>query len=551
MDSYREKPFAVFLGLLVGLAALARGAHDMWAASLVYLLVLSAGIVLVFIRAWPKKSPGLYHGFKFPLLFIAVVLTLSTSQSINPAESRLASMDGLAGIALFLISIDVFRSDESLKPLVKFVSPILWVQAVACVAQIWMAPGFPEKFGTLKNANIMVAYLLFWMPVLVRSAFPSWPSFRPVNYYALSGLLSGFLSLGFSQSSSGWMCLLVGIFLLLIPSRLTGVLRRRWKAVAAAALLVMVLMGFHLWQKLSHPYVPVPGALPRESTARLSWWASGIEMFNDHVWLGVGPGNFPSAYLAYKVGTHQNTLYAHSLVVTTLAETGLLGAAAIFSFFLLWLVRVASHGKRIGPRFPFAAGLASFLLFSLINISTEYLVNLMVLWIFLGVVAAPIMGEKWKPRRVFVILIGVLGFSVVPHVVSPFMASQNIATAEGELASGDMDSALRHFSKAAELDPKASEAFRGRARALYVRYQLGRQPADLEEAIKRQREAVALNKLSGSLWYELGCYLKEGGRTAEAVEALGTACAYHRTNTVFQAELSALQQEKGSHAGHR
>jgi len=70
------KPFWGIFGILVVFGALARGAHDLWAATLVYLLVLCSGLAYLLRTHLPKKSPGVYIGFGVPLLALVVPLLL-------------------------------------------------------------------------------------------------------------------------------------------------------------------------------------------------------------------------------------------------------------------------------------------------------------------------------------------------------------------------------------------------------------------------------------------------------------------------------------------
>lgn len=68
---------------------------------------------------------------------------------------------------------------------------------------------------------------------------------------------------------------------------------------------------------------------------RLGHWQAGADMFSDHPWLGVGIGNYTSAYAAYARPHFYGALgHAHDIYLNFLAETGIIGASA---FILLWL----------------------------------------------------------------------------------------------------------------------------------------------------------------------------------------------------------------------
>jgi O-antigen ligase len=80
---------------------------------------------------------------------------------------------------------------------------------------------------------------------------------------------------------------------------------------------------------------------------RLAHWQAAREMWHDHLWVGVGFGNYAVAYPAYAAGRWLDPLgHAHNYFLNIGAETGLIGIISylifwIFSFGLLW--RVIQH----------------------------------------------------------------------------------------------------------------------------------------------------------------------------------------------------------------
>ncbi len=76
---------------------------------------------------------------------------------------------------------------------------------------------------------------------------------------------------------------------------------------------------------------------------RLAQWWAAWGMFRDHPWLGVGIGNYATAYPAYALPPWYLSLgHAHNYYLNAAAETGLIGLAAYLTAGLatiLWLVR--------------------------------------------------------------------------------------------------------------------------------------------------------------------------------------------------------------------
>ena len=72
---------------------------------------------------------------------------------------------------------------------------------------------------------------------------------------------------------------------------------------------------------------------------RLAHWQAAVTMAEEHPWLGVGLGNYATAYPAVRLLNWPNALgHAHNIYLNALAETGLVGLAA---YVLLWAWVVA------------------------------------------------------------------------------------------------------------------------------------------------------------------------------------------------------------------
>jgi O-antigen ligase len=77
-----------------------------------------------------------------------------------------------------------------------------------------------------------------------------------------------------------------------------------------------------------------------------------VQMFSNHPVFGVGTGNYPVRYLDYSqqigLDPRAEKRHPHNLYLEALAETGLVGAAAMF--ILLWLaIRGAWRARSVLP----------------------------------------------------------------------------------------------------------------------------------------------------------------------------------------------------------
>jgi O-antigen ligase len=83
---------------------------------------------------------------------------------------------------------------------------------------------------------------------------------------------------------------------------------------------------------------------------RLAHWKAAIDMWRDHLWLGVGFGNYPVVYPVYAIGRWLNPLgHAHNYYLNVGAETGLVGFLAyglfwLAAFVLGWMAARRSTG---------------------------------------------------------------------------------------------------------------------------------------------------------------------------------------------------------------
>jgi len=521
MNSARA--FAWALSLLVVFCALASGAHDLWAATLAHLAALGLLASMLFKRCWGEDAPGLSPKTLLAAAIVLGALTLSFLQSVHPEESRLALWDWAAAVAVFLTALHLFAEERPLRDILSIAAPLAVLECAVILYQhgvFAQKPDVPQGLkplffyvislqvpGTLVNSSVATAFLLLWTPVFVSQALQErakdgrWPRLWTA---AGLGAVWGILAL---NSNWGLVCLAAGAPLMAGPRPVFDWIRLRPRLAAASSVTALLALGALLAWKFGHAHNmnahPLP---PGETTRRLYWWASGLKMFLDHPWLGVGLGNFPSAYLAYKVGNVQNTLYPHNVIVELLAETGILTSACLAAVLLWGLSKLSGAWKAVEPRWPFLLGLLMFALFGTVGLSIEYLVNLLVCGLFLGIAAAPAVKTLWRPRRSVLVVFAALCVFSLPFQIAPFLADRTCVDARGLLQAGDAASATRRFASAAKLDPLSCEARRGLAQALYRLHLLSGRAQDLEAAVAQQKKAIQLNRLQGSLRYELGGY---------------------------------------------
>jgi O-antigen ligase/polysaccharide polymerase Wzy-like membrane protein len=127
-------------------------------------------------------------------------------------------------------------------------------------------------------------------------------------------------------------------------------------------------------------------AMPRP--ARIQYWLAAWAMLRDFPVLGVGPDNFRLRFSEYTgaeeshIGTH-----AHSVYLESLADSGVLGFAALCGFLigLLWYVSRGLTADRYWPwRGALLASLVAWLVHGLVDDFERFLPTHLAFWIVVG-----------------------------------------------------------------------------------------------------------------------------------------------------------------------
>lgn len=520
------------LAILLIFAVLAHGAQDLWAATVVYAMVLLITVIFLFIQSEPGQ-PGLSFQGLLTSLLVLVAFYYSYRTSIRPEESYLELTDWTFSLLLMLVAVDVFRSDSALTSFLRLVPMVFLVQAPLEIYQRIKWPPI-ESQGTMLNANFNAAFHLLWIPVVIHFWRQHRQSGRlPIYWSLIMGAMAINLLLG--GSASVVLLLMAASPYLLYEKRTLEVLQKHKRVAWAATLLAVLIMGSVLWYKLSVLYRWTYVGPYMKPTSRITWWASGIQMFKENFWRGLGPGCYGSAYLAYKIGTGQNTLYAHSFPVTLLAETGLLGFISVLVLFGSWAFRFGRAAFGDEKRSPFLVGLMLMTAFSLFNINFELLSNLMAFTLGMAIVASAKPARSWSVRK-SVSLVGTgLAVWALINLLPPFLSSQAWVSGDEYLKEGKIKEAEQAYLSAKELDARPSAPYQRMA-------QIRSHEKRFIEAAVEQRGAIHRDRYNAQLWHELGIYLEGAGDLEGATQAARRAFLLNHTNAEFQANVERLQK---------
>ena len=177
------------------------------------------------------------------------------------------------------------------------------------------AIGHGRAIGTFILPGELAGYLIVFLPVMFALARLTTDRRLRVTAWCALGIGAAAFVLTFSRA--GWMGLAAAIAFYAVFS---GRIRRRYAPLILLGGLAAVLVVFNAHHN------------PAENYTRLSIWQAGIEIARRFPLTGVGPFDFARIYPLVRLPDGDaEAFHAHSFLLTTFAETGLLGMAAVIA----------------------------------------------------------------------------------------------------------------------------------------------------------------------------------------------------------------------------
>lgn len=441
---------AGLVGTIVASGLLLRGAWDLWAQSLVALMLLGASALWLCARLASGWLPRPDSKLLAWAVTLAVLSGLSVWASGVPAYARPAWAAGAVGLALFpLVSLLDSEGRARVEKLLRLTG---WVLILLGAYQHFHGESRPA--ATFLNQNVFAGAILLLLPVAAR-----------VEDWALAaGLL---LCLWWTRSVGAWL----GLSLALIIHR---------RSVGPVAFWLGATAGFiglvAAYAKLQSP----------EFLHRIEWWGAAWRMALESPWLGLGPGSYAYALPSHVHGRPDlSSLFAHHHFLETAAEQG-------WPYTLLWvtglaaILKPAPAGRRFGPVAALLHGLVDYAL-----------AVPGVFWLFCATtaLASPPEGRsvnvplRWRP----VLCVGVLiaAGAAGARVQRDWSADRLRAQAMASLREGRLEEAAGKLEASEVLSPHPEAA---RLRAEIILSQHGSKA----EAARQLSRAIALDPYRAS-----------------------------------------------------
>lgn len=301
------------------------------------------------------------------MLVYAVVMLLSSVSASDPVRSARAAVVFLREIAIAFVLLNLLQSLSGLRVAAWAVAGAGALLAGASViglatghdlgglARLYYGTIAGDDIGarvgsTIGDPNVFGQILVLAVPFALCAAWNERHIVPRVALLACFGLLVLAIVLTFSRGA------LLGLAFVLIGSAVRQRTRKRIAFAQMIAVLVVIglLVPRPYWDRLGETATFVAGGwnLPTADASlseRSRLWRVGVLMFVDHPLVGVGMDNYGLRYQEYYAQVDPNLpccpMGAHALPIRILAETGLLGLAALTT-----IIASALRGLRLGAR---------------------------------------------------------------------------------------------------------------------------------------------------------------------------------------------------------
>jgi putative inorganic carbon (hco3(-)) transporter len=290
-----------------------------------------------------------------PVLAFSAVSVLSALLTAHPAEALVSSKKLLLVAALY-VSVDELDSAERAERFLSVLALAVAGAAALVLLQVSLCPGPEADYGFpawlyhrcarargffssyMTLAGVLNLTLLVSLPRLLLGT-----TFRPWRAIAWIASLGG---LAATYTRGAWIGFASGVLALWPLIR-----KRNWLLVVGLLTLgLAVLVGP---QQLRERVLTMTNPDDVTVKERTYMWRSGIAMWQEHPWLGVGPGGVKREYRHYALAEAlmTRTGHLHNSALQILVETGVAGLLA-----WLWLwAAFFMESVRLLRRLPAAA----------------------------------------------------------------------------------------------------------------------------------------------------------------------------------------------------
>lgn len=395
----------------------------------------------------------------------------------------------------------------------------------------------PNHFANVLAMLIPVAAALLVMPA----------AGAPLRLLAIYSILVVLPPLYWSGSRSAWIGLGAGIT---VTVALLGMRRSARCALLMLVVtpLLLILAGVAVW--MFSPMVQERVADALKGNVRINLWRDTWSMFLDHIWLGVGPGQYRWAYPEYWhfLKMYIDPEYAHNDYLQLLAEFGVVGAALLLGALggaLIFLVRMIRFGDAERGDFliaGFVGACAASAAHACFDYNFHLYGNVQILAAVGGITCAVLAtGGHLRPPAWWSRLpwrgaaLAILPLALLLLTLRATASHMLEARGDALRENAQFEDALSAYRAALRIDPSNGAAHRGIGliRASQAAWNLDRESRAEQsaEAVARFTRALEINRRDLAARFGMARALQAQGRPDEALQALRELVAlapYHR-----------------------
>jgi len=304
-------------------------------------------IVLTMLWLWRLRDPAVRRDQPWSLgIFIAIfglATLLSALTSDVPGRSLFAARGTFTAFAFF-VTADTLRSTERVERFLgqlaicgALLGAMGLVQVVTCPTPTptpWPLAWFYARCERARGPFSIYMTLGGILAMLCLVGLPPLLTERRTRGRWLMWLVT-LGGLGATYVRGAWVGFTAGLGVMLLTLR-------RGRAIMLVGLALVVAFALLGPGRLSARIRSL--ADPHDVTARerLYMWKSGLVMWREHPWLGVGPGGVGRSYRQYAQpeAVRKSTSHVHSSPLQVLVERGVVGLAAWLAMWVAFFVLV-------------------------------------------------------------------------------------------------------------------------------------------------------------------------------------------------------------------
>lgn len=270
------------------------------------------------------------------------------------------------------------------------------------------------------------------------------------------------------------------------------------------------------------------------ATNRLDFWKGSVQIFADNPFFGTGPGSFEYVFPAYQKSLLGNSNSPHNLFLKILSENGLFSAFFMFLFLTVLFIQIIKVHKKISKNdklllYPLLAGVGGILLHNMVDYNLNFVSNILLLFVFLGMVG--FIKNKYSNKtnnktgkNIFKAIFLVVGSAMLFIAFHEAYYSHIFKQARSLHKKAQYESAIIKYKKAQNIFLKRGY-YIVYAQLYHEKYEEEGNIKDLNKSEKlllsgleiNKRDAFLLNYL-GDIYYEMGEDKKAANYYIKALE---------------------------------